>query len=196
MTGSRNGTALPSTAIPPSQILYHVSLLAYAGADLYFGSRNNRYDDPEGDFGVLYLGFDLSTVLMESMFHGHRWNVDARHIDQRHVDDRLVREVATLAPLTLLNLNAPGAMAAQFGLDLHQLTSRDYAHTQGIAARAHAEPGLDGILYPSRNNYPGSCVALFDRCKDRLGLIQDIALARHRHWPAFVDDYAIQIRRP
>jgi hypothetical protein len=195
LSDSRQLLPLPSVELPSSQILYHVSRLAYAGGDLYFGCKGNRYDDPHGRFGVLYLAFDLATALMESMFHGHQWSVDARVIEPVSVGERLVREVALLEPLTVLNLNAPGAMAGRFGLNLHQLTSRAYGHTQRVAALAHAHGGIDGILYPSRNNYPGACLALFDRCRDKLGLIEDIPLERHRRWPAFVDDYAIEIRQ-
>lgn len=186
---------LPTIELPPSRFLYHVSRTAYARSALHFGCHGNRYDDPHGRYGVLYLAFDLPTALMESMFHAHQWSVNPRIIDPLTVSERLVREVAAVESLHVVNLGASGAMAAHFGLDLHQLTSRDYAHTQQIAARAHAQAGVDGILYPSRNNYPGMCVALFDRCKDKLGLVDDIPLERHRHWPAFVDEYAIQIRQ-
>src|SRR3546814_5425465 len=41
---------------------------------LYFGrSGTNRYDDPAGAYGMLYLGRDLPTALMESVFHKHQW---------------------------------------------------------------------------------------------------------------------------
>lgn len=187
--------ALPTIDIPSAQALYHISRTAYAGAGLYFGCNDNRYDDPHGRFGVLYLGFDLATCLMESMFHDHLWSGAPRLVQQDAVDTSLVREIAVLECLTLLNLNAPGAMAGHFGLNLQQLVSRDYAHTQALAALAHAQSGVDGIVYPSRNNFPGNCVALFDRCQDKLGVIADIPLAHHRRWPGFVDEYAIQIRQ-
>lgn len=187
--------ALPTIDIPSSQTLYHISRIAYAGAGLYFGRNHNRYDDPAGRFGVLYLGFDLPTCLMESMFHDHLWSSAPRLVLQDVVDHSLVREIAALEDLTLLNLNAPGAMAGHFGLNLQQLVSRDYGHTQRLAALAHAQPEVDGILYPSRNNYPGACLALFDRCADKLGVVTDTALVRHSRWPGFVDEYGIQIRQ-
>ena len=51
-------------------------------------------------------------------------------------------------------------MAGYFGLNLEQLASRDYTHTQQVSAQVHAmlgddgQPLFDGVLYPSRNNYP------------------------------------------
>lgn len=184
---------LPTTTIPAGQRLYHVSRIAYAGTALHFGCGDNRYDDRAGRFKVLYVGWDLPTALMESMFHQHEWTIDKRHVASAALADRLVREVAVLDRLTLVDLNTPGLMAARFGLNLHQLTSRDYTHTQQIAALAHEQSGVDGILYPSRNNYPGSCIALFDRCRARVGLITDIALERHRHWPDFAQQYGVTI---
>ncbi len=50
-----------------------------------------------------------------------------------------------------------------------------------------------GILYPSRNNYPASSVALFDRASAKVGVVIDIDLAAHVAWPAFVHDYQIGI---
>jgi hypothetical protein len=184
---------LPTLELPPTQFLYHVSRTAYAGSALYFGCHANRYDDPHGRFGVLYVAFDLATALMESMFHAHQWSDSRRVIDAATVSERLVREIAAIERLHVVDLSAPGAMAGHFGLNLHQLTSRDYAHTQQIAQLSHAQPDVDGILYPSRNNYPGMCLALFDRCKDKIGLLDDVPLERHRRWSAFVDDYAIQV---
>jgi len=184
---------LPTTLIHPGRRLYHVSRIAYAAGALYFGCANNRYDDPVGRFRVLYVGLDFPTALMESMFHQHAWTTEQRHVGRGDLADRLVREVAVLDRLVLVDLNAPGLMAARLGLNLHQLTSRDYSHTQQIAALAHDQGGVDGIVYPSRNNYPSSCIALFDRCADRLGLAADIALDQHSQWPAFVERYSIHV---
>lgn len=59
--------------------------------------------------------------------------------------------------------------------------------------QAYPQAEIDGILYPSRNNYPGLCLALFDRCASKLGLVADIALDRHLHWPHFQRQYGIRV---
>lgn len=61
---------LPSFLIDAGELLQHVSRVVYRGSPLYYGrSRTNRYDDPTRAYGVLYLGRDLPTALMESVFH-------------------------------------------------------------------------------------------------------------------------------
>ncbi len=90
-------------------------------------------------------------------------------------------------------------MASQFGLNLGQLASRRYVHTQRIAALMHdlTEPGgghrFDGVLYPSRNNHPATCAALFDRAARKLSLVDDIALRDHVDWPSFLSKYHVVV---
>ena len=73
-------------------------------------------------------------------------------------------------------------MAGYFGLNLEQLASRDYTHTQQVSAQVHAmlgddgQPLFDGVLYPSRNNYPAKSIALFERAAARVGVVDDIDL--------------------
>lgn len=122
---------------------------------LFFGtSRANRYDAAEGEYGVLYLGRDLPTALMESVFHKHQWHLShQRSITLTEVRSRLVRVVGLLQPLLLADLTAEGVMAAHLGLNLAQLASRDYVHTQRASLAIHrttdnaGQPHFDGVLY-------------------------------------------------
>lgn len=112
---------------------------------------------------------------------------------------RMVRAVGLLDDLVLADLTAVGVMAKQFGLNLSQLASRRYAHTQGISKTVHdlrdvaGAPIFDGLLYPSRNNYPAKCVALFERAVAKVARIDDIDLADHIDWPRFVVEHKIGI---
>lgn len=190
---------VPARVIPAGELLQHVSRAAYRGTALHFGhSGGNRYDDPALRFGTLYIGFDLSTALMESVFRRHRWTRRAKRVITRtEVYSRVVRTIGVLEPLSLADLTAPVVMASQFGLNLAQLASRRYVHTQRIAALVHelAEPGgahrFDGVLYPSRNNHPAACAALFDRAAEKLSLVDDIALRDHVDWPSFLTTYQV-----
>lgn len=158
---------LPSFLIDAGELLQHVSRVVYRGSPLYYGrSSTNRYDDPAGAYGVLYLGRDLPTALMESVFHKHQWLEDTkRSIALKEVHARMVRAVGVLDDVLLADLTAPGVMAGYFGLNLEQLASRDYTHTQQVSAQVHAmvgddgQPLFDGVLYPSRNNYPAASIA-------------------------------------
>lgn len=190
---------VPSRIIPAGELLQHVSRSAYRGTALHFGrSGGNRYDDRALRFGTIYVGFDLATALMESVFRQHRWNRRARRVIARtEVYARMVRAIGVLEPLSLADLTAPGVMASQFGLNLSQLASRRYVHTQRIAALVHAlaepdgAPRFDGVLYPSRNNHPAACAALFDRAAEKLLLVDDIALRDHVDWPSFLTSYQV-----
>lgn len=192
---------VPARIIPAGELLQHVSRSAYRGTALHFGrSGGNRYDDPRLQHGTLYVGFDLATVLMESVFRQHRWEHRAKRVITRtEVHSRIVRAIGVVEPLSLADLTAPGVMASQFGLNLAQLASRRYVHTQRIAAQVHelAEPGgvhrFDGVLYPSRNNHPATCAALFDRAAAKLALIDDIALRDHVDWPSFLSTYKVVV---
>ena len=162
---------LPSFLIDAGELLQHVSRVVYRGSPLYYGrSSTNRYDDPAGAYGVLYLGRDLPTALMESVFHKHQWLADTqRSIALKEVQARMVRAVGVMDDVFLADLTAQGVIAGYFGLNLEQLASRDYTHTQQVSAQVHAMLGddgqalFDGVLYPSRNNYPAKSIALFER---------------------------------
>ncbi len=192
---------LPTICIDTGELLQHVSRVAYRNAPLYYGrDGTNRYDAPARDYGVLYLGRDLPTVLMESVFHKHQWDRDAtRSIALAEVQSRLVRAVGVLADLHLADLTAEGVMAGYFGLNLEQLVSRGYTHTQQVSGRVHAmlgddgEPRFSGLLYPSRNNYPAASIALFDRAKTKVKMVDDIDLPDHVEWERFVEKYRIGV---
>jgi hypothetical protein len=176
-------------------------LVIYRDKPLYYGrDGTNRYDDPKRNYGVLYLGRDLPTALMESVFHKHQWLTDMkRSITLKEIQSRLVRAVGVLEDLCVADLTAPGVMAGYFGLNLEQLASRDYTYTQQVSAKVHAmvgkprRPLFDGVLYPSRNNYPAASIALFERASEKIKVIDDIDLVEHVGWPGFVKAYSIGV---
>ncbi|MCB1896994.1 MAG: RES domain-containing protein [Zoogloeaceae bacterium] len=74
------------------------------------------------------------------------------------------------------------------------------ARHAGMSAAIHAAgddttPRFDGIVYPSRMNFPGQCIALFDRSARHLDHSADLPLRRHGDWPAFVRTYRIIVGR-
>ena len=183
------------------ELLQHVGRIVYRGRPLHFGRTGaHRYDAPDGTYGVCYLSFDLATVLMESVFHQHRWHRQRRRsIALAEVRARMVRAVGTVQELVLADLTAPDVMARHFGLNLAQLASRRYQPTRRLSAAVHGlqdedgRPAFDGLLYPSRNNYPAACVALFERAAPKVDVLADIDLVDHAGWPGFVAGWAIGI---
>lgn len=195
------GIALPTRRVVARELLQHVSRGVYRGTPLHYGrDGTNRYDAADSSYGVLYLGLTLPTALMEPVFHKHRWDRDEkRSIALTEVRSRLVRAVGVMEDLKLADLTAPGVMSAHFGLNLEQLASRGYEHTHRISSEVHAMrgadglPAFDGVLYPSRNNYPEPSVALFDRAGYEVEVVDDIDLIDHVDWPRFVEDYRIGV---
>ncbi|MEN9865461.1 MAG: hypothetical protein RL748_1051 [Pseudomonadota bacterium] len=189
----------PTQTLAAGTLLQHVSRVKYAGQPLFFGSAGtNRYDDPAKLFGVMYLAFDLPTALMESMFHQHKWLRNRASITLSETQQRLVRAVGLHTELKLADLSAPNFMAAGLRMNLHQFTSRNYRRTQQIAAdiHAHVPPDnqlFDGLIYPSRNNYPSRCVALFKRACSKVAVVDDIELPDHIEWPGFLHDFEITV---
>ena len=108
----------------------------------------------------------------------------------------MVRAVGVMDDVLLADLTAPGVMAG-FGLNLEH--TADYTHTQRVSAQVHAMLGddgqalFDGVLYPSRNNYPAKSIALFERAGAKVGVIEDIDLVDHVDWPRFVVTYRIGV---
>lgn len=192
---------LATRNIAAGELLQHVSRVVYRGDPLYFGrDGTNRYDDPAKFYGVLYLGPDLPTALMESVFHKHQWDRDSkRSVALAEVEQRLVRAVGAMSELNLADLTAESVMAGFFGLNLEQLASRDYSYTQQVSAQVHSMtdpdglPRFDGVLYPSRNNYPSVSIALFDRSRGKVAVIDDIDLPDHAEWPDFIERYRIGV---
>ncbi len=192
---------LPPFRIDAGELLQHVSRVVYRDKPLYYGrDGTNRYDAPARNYGVLYLGRDLPTALMESVFHKHQWDKDTkRSIALAEVKGRLVRAVGVLEALHLADLTAKGVMAGYFGLNLEQLASRSYTHTQQVSGQVHAmlgdddAPLFDGVRYPSRNNYPAASIALFERAEKKVKVFEDIDLPDHADWPRFVADYGIGV---
>lgn len=192
---------LSSFRIDAGELLQHVSRVVYRAMPLYYGrDGTNRYDAPRRDYGVLYLGPDLSTALMESVFHTHQWHKDTkRSIALAEVRSRLLRAVGVLEDLRLADLTAEGVMAGYFGFNLQQLASRDYTYTQQASGQVHALQGddkvplFDGLRYPSYNNYPAANIALFERAKEKVKVFDDIDLVDHVGWPDFVANYRVGV---
>lgn len=193
--------AIPAKVIPVNTLTQHVSWTRYKAEPPYFGrGAAHRYDAPDKSYGVLYLGPDLATALMESVFHKHQWaTVKKRTVSQTEVALRMVRFVNVQTDLYLADLAAPNVVASQFGMNLAQLASRRYDRLQKISKTIHdlpgvaAQPRFDGIYYPSRNNPAASCIALFDRASHKVAVALDEELSKHKDWPLFVTTFQIAI---
>lgn len=123
------------------------------------GTRpEQRYDDPDGVFKVLYLAFTLETAFSETLVRVPT----ATDVLSTEVLARGESELATTRPVRLYPLNA---RLSAHGLTLAQVTSSRYSVPQRLSREIHeGHPTIDGILYSSRFD-GGECIALFDRAQ-------------------------------
>ena len=130
------------------EILVRISRAGYR--DPFFWSRlgRNRFDLPDGRYGVLYTAQDLETCVLEVF--GDRW------LKER------VMAVAALPKFELLTFavrrelrvaDLTGPALNRLGTDANLFASNDYAMTQEWSRQLmiHAQ-ARDGIRYHSRKN--------------------------------------------
>src|SRR6266545_2250459 len=130
---------------------------------LYFGrTGTNRFDDPLGEYAVLYAGRDIFAAFIETFGQ----NTGVRSLSTEELRSRSLTEFYPAHPLLLVDLVGSGCLA-RIGAD-----SRLFAGERHIAqqwSRAIWEhpsarsAGVHGILYPARHNHTRQAVAVFNR---------------------------------
>jgi RES domain len=146
-------------------------------AALYWGrdpprSRPSRWDAPNGEYGVLYVGADERCAFVETF--GHRTGI--RLIQQSDLATRYLSRILFDRPLRLVTLT--GANLARLGVDA-RLFAAHYVIAQKWSRAFHRHPSTpDGILYPSRHDETRLCAAVFDRAgahasERRIGTLAD-----------------------
>jgi hypothetical protein len=127
----------------------------------YFGTAaRNRFDDRDGEFGVLYASADLDggfsetfagalAVSVGSMMTTYGWSVMALHRDLRLCD---LREVG------LARIGADGRLCTGSRQDAQRWSRAIWTHPIAV----------DGICYPARTNLARTSIAVFDRAREAL----------------------------
>jgi hypothetical protein len=148
----------------------------HAGNALWFGPGAgrqplHRFDDPAGRFCVCYFGTTIEVCFAETFLRNPPVRILA-------LEDLAARSIATVEVRRDLRL-APlhGSSLARLGVTAELASGSDYAASQ-LWSRALWEHGgkPDGILYRPRHDDSALCVALYDRAKDALAIVQDHSL--------------------
>jgi hypothetical protein len=154
----------------------------------YFGTgARNRFDDPDGEFGVLYASADLDGGFSEtfagamavsvSSMATYGWSVIELHRDLRLCD---LREVG------LSRIGADGRLCTG---------SRQDAQRWSRAIRTHPI-AVDGICYPARTNLARTSIAVFDRAQEALDVKFQWSFLDPRHeqtTAALLDRYGVAL---
>ena len=151
---------------------------AQSSSPLWFGPARgrqpiHRFDDPTGRFRVCYFGTTVEVCFAETFLRNPPVRILA-------LDDLAGRSIATVEvrrDLRLVPIHGPSL--ARLGVTAELASDRDYATSQ-LWSRAlweHRDQS-DGVLYRSRHDDSALCVAVYDRAKDGLAIVQDQSLAQ------------------
>jgi hypothetical protein len=131
---------------------------------LYFGkSRENRFDAPAGEYGVLYVGVDAFAAFIETL----GWRTGVKVVSERNLQIRGLAKLSPSRPLRLVDLVVSGGLV-RIGADARLFAGEHSISQQWSRALWQHPTAPDGILYPARHDPARNACALFDRCSDVL----------------------------
>jgi hypothetical protein len=125
---------------------------------IFFGSRDVKYrfDDPQGVFGVCYLGLDEYAAFIEVFGQARKTTIDSTFIS-----DRSLSRISLSRPAKLINLTGNGL--ARIGAT-SEIFSGEHSLSQRWARAIYEHnENFDGILYPCRHDPSRKSAALFER---------------------------------
>jgi hypothetical protein len=155
---------LAGRGLPVKQLTGRVYRIHRIGREcVFFGkTRSQRFDDPLGEFGVLYGALDPEAAFAE-VFLRQLSLMLVRELDLRE------RAVAEIACKNLQCVDLTGAGLRRVSCDNRIATEIPYVTTAQWSRAFFGHPQQpDGMIYRSRHNPRFKCVALFDRCRSKL----------------------------
>jgi hypothetical protein len=128
----------------------------------------HRFDDPASQFGVCYLGTTPEVCFAETFLR----NPPVRIMSVGDLALRSVTTVEVRRELRVVPLHGP--RLAKLGLTAEVASGSDYALSQ-LWSRAFWEhkDEPDGILYRTRHDDSAFCVAIYDRAKHALAVVEE-----------------------
>jgi hypothetical protein len=165
-----------------------------AAGVLYFGPRTDprqrgRWDAPDDGYGVCYLAWEGRTAFSETLL--------------RELGREEVSESGDLAPRSLarIELTRTLRVARMHGPGLRQLRATaavvqgSYDVTWAWSQALHGHPDrVDGIVYRARHDDDDLAVALFDRARDAVAVLDStplLDLALSAELGSWLDRYQI-----
>jgi hypothetical protein len=138
----------------------------------------SRFDDPDGQFKVCYLGMQWEAALVETLLR----NPQSRTLSWRDdIEVRSLARIEILRSLRVVELDGDGLRAV--GATLEVLGTRDYTLSTAWARALWSHPDEpDGIYYACRHDNRTTAIALFDRAQKAIAPLQSDALTREKRW--------------
>ncbi|QIN85430.1 RES domain-containing protein (plasmid) [Rubrobacter tropicus] len=135
---------------------------------VYFGRKKKyRFDDPNGEYGVLYAGADEYGAFVETFLR----NPELRLVDRTEIRARRLAELEIARRMRLVDLTGPGLQQA--GIDPERVTG-DYSLSQPLSREIYEHPATpDGILYRVKYDPSRIGVALFERRRTKNAVVPE-----------------------
>lgn len=135
---------------------------AVARPPSFFGrAARHRFDDPQGEYGVLYVASEPAGALIETF--GQLAGKTAHHprpITMQELAGKALSEFQANRALRLVDLCGPGL--ARLGADA-RLFSGDHATARSWSRAFYSHPDqVDGIYYPARHDPSQTAAASFN----------------------------------
>lgn len=127
---------------------------------IFFGTTGeNRFDDPLGEFGVLYAAEDVYGAFAETFG-------DFPAITESALRERGYSTIALERPLRLADLRANGLL--RLGADM-RLCAGEHKDARLWSRAIWSHPaGVDGLCYPTRHDPSRTALAFYDRAREAL----------------------------
>lgn len=165
---------LPLDEITAGSAFVRIHLSAFD--PIHFGtSGNNRFDDPQGEYGVCYMAMTIEGAFAETCLRA----VGAPYVASTFLEARSFATIEATAPLRLATVHGTGL--SRLGAT-SVVTAGQHALAQRWSRAIHDHPSApDGILYRANHDNGEFCAALFERCRDRLRLSATNAIMSDRN---------------
>lgn len=148
---------------------------------VFFGPEGRgplfRFDDPEGRFKVCYAGEQAEAAFVEALLR----EPSGRLIAWSDLEARSLAELEVRRDLRLVELLGPGLR--RLGATAEVASTRDYTLSQAWSRAFWAHPEKpDGILYRCRHDDSVRGVAVFNRARRSIRLLETRPLAGEARW--------------
>ena len=132
-------------------------------APIFFGrSKSRRWDSPDGDFGVLYVGGDEYCAFMESIGRGA---LKTRFVPGAQLKSTGLSKIRFKRTLRLIDMVTSGGLT-RLGAESSLTSGSGYKNSQRWSQALREHPSKpDGIYYRSRHDPARTASALFDHCE-------------------------------
>jgi len=137
-----------------------------------------RFDDPRGEYGVLYAAVEEDGAFAEVFLR----ELGSRLIE---LDEVILRGLSELHLSPLRCVDLTGEALRGLGCDNRIATDVDYTQTQKWSRALHDHPDKpDGFIYLSRHDPQYRCLAVFDRARKKVRTRRPIHLISRMDWVA------------